>query len=213
LLRQAHTLIHSFRKGGIVLYQEILILRHGETEWNQSHRHQGQLDSPLTPKGRAQAQAMNGLIQPILAERPELEIFSSPLGRCQQTAQILLEGTGRSARSDPRLKEVHFGAWQGLFRSDIRAGWPGVDEMIEREGFLWNFHSPGGETYDDLRARAQSFLDDLTAPALIVTHGVLSRVMRALWLGLNEYDLDSLPGGQGVIFHLDPEAGHSTLAP
>ena len=63
----------------------------------------------------------------------------------------------------------------------------------------------------DLQHRADSLLRDLTKPAVIFTHGVLSRVLRARWLGLNEYEMLELPGGQGIVFHLSEQGGYQVI--
>ncbi|HHB81085.1 MAG TPA: histidine phosphatase family protein [Aliiroseovarius sp.] len=184
------------------MYNELYLMRHGETAWNRAHRHQGWLDSPLTARGQAQARAMGVWLVGEIAGRTDLAAFTSPQGRAMETAALVFAKTGLSPRPDDRLKEVAFGAWEGLLHEEVRAGWPWVVDAIEREGFLWHFLSPGGETYEDLRQRAEAFLQDLNGPAIVIAHGVLLRVLRAVWHGLTEYDLAAMSGGQGVIFHL-----------
>ncbi|MEZ5731205.1 MAG: histidine phosphatase family protein [Paracoccaceae bacterium] len=180
-------------------YPELYVLRHGQTEWNAEGRHQGRLDSALTEKGRAQARLLGEILR--WAGLAGFSAHCSPQGRAMATAAIALEGTGLSPSYDDRLCEVHFGAWQGLTAADIAARWP--DLAPERhDPFDWHFMSPGGERYEDLRDRASSFLQGLTGPAVIVTHGILSRVLRGLWLGLDHEGAREIEGGQGVVFHL-----------
>ena len=96
--------------------------------------------------------------------------------------------------------------WEGLTQAEIDAGWPDKATYAEQNPVEWHFSSPGGEGLHDLQARADSFLQDLSGPTVVFTHGILSRVLRARWLGLNEYEMLDLPGGQGIIFHLSSDA-------
>ena len=98
-------------------YPKIWFLRHGQTEWNRAYRLQGQLDSPLTKQGIADAHRQAAIIGPVLAQKPD--IYVSPLGRTRQTAQIALAGAACSY--DDRLMEIHAGDWQGRLREEILA--------------------------------------------------------------------------------------------
>ncbi len=189
-------------------YPDLYVIRHGQTEWNVAGRYQGQQDSPLTAIGRAQAQAVAGLVP-----TTGVQAFTSPLGRAKATAALVFQGTKRTAQEDTRLREVAFGDWEGLSWDDVAARWPDRAALAEQEPFLWHFQAPGGETLADVSARMQAFLDDLTGPAVVITHGVSGKVLRGLWLGLTEYDIAGLPGGQGVVFHLSRAHGHRVLTP
>ena len=187
-------------------YPEIYAIRHGQTVWNTQKRYQGRMDSPLTDMGRAQATAVGHALRAELPDRA-VAYYASPQGRVQETASHM----GVQPTNDPRLAEVSFGAWEGLNWDDIAAGWPERAAMAETEPFLWNFQAPGGETLADLQARARAFLADLTGPSVLVTHGITSKVLRAVWLGLNEYEISALAGGQGVIFHLSHPDGQRSI--
>lgn len=179
-------------------YPELFILRHGETEWNRAGRMQGHLDSPLTAKGRDQAARQAVL----LAEEtlPEDATFwVSPQPRARTTAAIALGAAADALSVDPRLREIHLGAWDGLTRTDIDAEAPGILDM----GFMaWMDHAPGGEGLTGLRARVADWLGALTGPAVVVTHGITSRMIRGVVLGLDVPGMEALPGGQGVIYHV-----------
>lgn len=190
-------------------YPDLLVIRHGETDWNRLGRHQGRMDSPLTAKGRGQAQHMGQILARIGRRLEPFQVFTSPQGRAVHTAQIALKG--RSAIPDERLCEVSFGDWEGKTLYEIRQGWPELAALAEEDPVSWHFMSPGGETLTDLERRADAFLKDLTGPAILFTHGILSRVLRARWLGLDWDGMLELPGGQGVIFHLSQEFGHVVL--
>ncbi|MDE9450642.1 histidine phosphatase family protein [Aliiroseovarius sp. Z3] len=192
-------------------HPELFVIRHGQTEWNLARRHQGRLDSPLTELGCQQAREMGVILRRIVGERQDVQAFSSPQGRALQTAELSLKPLGWPLTQDARLCEVAFGAWEGLTQTEINAAWPALSAMAEDDPINWHFMSPGGETYLDLERRADAFLADLSGPAVIFTHGILSRVLRARWLGLNEHEMLDLPGGQGIIFHLSDQHGHRTI--
>jgi probable phosphoglycerate mutase len=95
----------------------VIVVRHGETAWNNEKRWQGHLDSPLTAKGLSQAQA---LARRLSGERFSA-LYSSDLGRAHQTAQIIATATGHSVVLDARLRERKLGVFQGLTSDEIRA--------------------------------------------------------------------------------------------
>jgi broad specificity phosphatase PhoE len=180
----------------------LLLIRHGETQWNAERRYQGQLDSPLTERGIAQAVA----IAQRLAEFRELAsapVVASPLGRARRTAEIICANRRSTAfTTDDRLREITLGSWDGLFRDEIAALSPG---MFEKHGpYEWYFHSADGERYDDFHARLTSFLHDACKrpPLIIVAHGVVSRVLRGLYAGMPREAALSLPVPQDSIFRL-----------
>ncbi|MEL7133541.1 MAG: histidine phosphatase family protein [Pseudomonadota bacterium] len=177
-------------------YPDLLLLRHGETEWNRIGRMQGAADSPLTQRGRAQAEVQGRL----LGQR-DLDgwaFAASPLGRCQETARIALGARAALVRQDRRLIEITLGAWTGKLRSVIAADAP--DLFANGDGMNWYDHAPGGEGLEALYARTGAFLSELTTPTVIVTHGITSRMLRCHYLGLEPAAFADLPGGQGVIY-------------
>ena len=179
-------------------YPDLYILRHGQTEWNAEHRIQGGLDSPLTRTGLAQAAAQ----QRILGGRDltGYAAISSPQGRAARTAEIALEGLLGPIRYDARLSEIGVGEWQGLRRDDLV-----IDRVMDEteEGALDLYErAPGGEGFAALRRRCEAFLADLTGPAVLVTHGITSRMLRLVLLGRDISEIALLEGGQGNVFHL-----------
>ena len=181
-------------------WPEIYVLRHGQTEWNAAKRHQGQQDSALTPVGVGHAQAQGRILKASLKAPEKLDFFSSPSGRAWQTAGHALTQFGRPVQPDARLMEVSFGLWEGLTDAEVDAEFPG--NRIVTDVFDWHFTSPGGERLDHLVARTTSFLDDLTRPSILVLHGITSRVLRGVWLGLDRQGMSDIEGGQGNVFHL-----------
>src|SRR5579872_108996 len=94
---------------------DILLLRHGETEWNREGRYQGALDSPLTARGREQAAEIGALLAAYLGNPPPaLSFHTSPQGRAADTAAIVARVAGlEPARPEPLLREVSLGSWDG----------------------------------------------------------------------------------------------------
>lgn len=195
--RQAISRRQYVAKGLVMV--DLYILRHGETEWNRAGRMQGWLDSPLTEKGRAQAERQGELLAAAGVGRHH-RFWSSPQGRAWDTAGLALSRFGAPILRDDRLREIGIGDWSGLTRAEIArhsgTAFDGPDD------FFWMDAAPRGEGFDAVRARARSFLDDLDGPAVIVTHGILSRFLRAAVLDLDLEGTAGLPGGQGVVYRL-----------
>lgn len=172
----------------------LLLLRHGETEWNRERRIQGQWDTRLSTEGIAQARAWG---RSLAREGTDL-VISSDLSRAAHTARILGETLGVESVPDPRLREQDWGEWTGETIAEITTGRfaPGF-LAIERSG--WDFRPPGGESRGDVLARTLAFVRDVAArhpgkKILVVTHlGVLQCLMNHL-LGR-----DFLPGGPKVV--------------
>ncbi len=176
----------------------LIIFRHGQTEWNREGIFQGRLDSPLTTMGRQQAVGLIALIEP-LTRADTWQAFTSPSGRSKTTAALALGPLRYEPVHDERLLEVDVGDWSGMTEAEMMdAAGPDIPE----DPFLRNFHAPGGESYEAMCARVQSFLDDLTGPTIISTHGITSRIIRGLILGLNQEGMRTIEGGQGCIFLL-----------
>lgn len=171
---------------------DILLMRHGETVWNREGRMQGHLNSGLTDKGMAQAHALAEL----LAERDlsGWRLVSSPSGRALCTAGIALGSQAEPIRTDDRLMEIDIGEWSGRLHPDLRAEHPEL--FTEAAGrFAWYDAAPGGEGFAGLRARCEAFLDEMTGPTVVVTHGITLRMLRSLVLAGD----DSLLAAEGRI--------------
>ena len=152
---------------------DVWLARHGETEWARLGRHTGRTDVPLTDTGRAQAAALGRR----LAGRPFSLVLTSPLSRAAETTAIA--GFGDVAVADPDLREWDYGQLEGRLTEDIREEYPGWT--------IWRGPWPGGETLDEVAARAARVLERVaTTPGdvLVVSHGHLLRVLAARWLGL-----------------------------
>ena len=177
---------------------ELYILRHGETVWNAENRMQGGLNSPLTAQGRSQAIRQNRILAEI--DLSGFRAISSPQGRAFETAAIALAQHIPMIRTNDRLREIGVGDWQGKIREGLWEG-PPVEDGPDGPIAFYE-HAPGGEGFDALEARCLDFLAELQGPAVLVTHGITSRMLRTLILGHGRAGLGRLPGGQGNVFHL-----------
>jgi broad specificity phosphatase PhoE len=163
----------------------LIIVRHGESEWNRIGRYQGQADAPLSDLGLRQAEALAGRLQ----REPLDVIFTSPLQRAAKTAEAI-------ARHHPEvpfeqasaLMEIDHGEWAGLM----------ADEVIARYGAglrEWRAHPsrsqmPGGESFSNILKRVLDFKDQLckdfhTRNVLVSTHDVVVKILVADALGMN----------------------------
>ena len=182
----------------------LFFLRHGETFYNAEGRIQGQLDTPLSPRGRGQAgEAGRILADAIRADGRTFDAFgwiASPLTRAVDTMMLAraaagLPETGFSC--DPRLMELSFGRWQNLTWPEIRAKYP--REAAQRDAGVWTFTPPDGESYAALAERVGAWLSTLSGPTVAVAHGGVARALMTLIGGVSPSDAYSLPVQQGRV--------------
>ena len=184
----------------------IYLVRHGETEWNRAGRVQGHLDSPLTARGEDQAKRVGRTLARLIGAGDGFAMVSSPLGRVLHTAAIIRAEMGLApgdCPTDDRLKEITWGAWDGLTRDEIDAGDPGA--MARRLQNHWDFVPPGGgESYAMVAERVGDWLDDVAQGQRLVVfaHGTLGRVLRGVYAGLTEAETLALEEPQDACFRL-----------
>ena len=151
--------------------ERILLVRHGETEWSASGQHTSRTDLPLVEAGREQARAL----APALRGRTFARVLSSPLKRALETCE--LTGFGEVVELREELHEWDYGEYEGLTTPQIREQRP--------EWNLWQDGCPGGESPDQVSARADrllSSLADVDGHVLVFAHGHILRVFSARWL-------------------------------
>ncbi|MEP4198247.1 MAG: histidine phosphatase family protein [Aliishimia sp.] len=178
-------------------YQPIYVLRHGETVWNAEGRFQGALNSPLTPKGLQQAAQQGETLAKL--DLTQFDVRVSPQGRAFETAAIALARQATLLRTDDRLREIEVGDWSGQLRAGLSANGVVLEDTPDGPLGLYE-HAPGGEGFANLRARCAAFLADLSRPTICVTHGITSRMLRAVAMNKPASSLGDLPGGQGVVY-------------
>jgi broad specificity phosphatase PhoE len=170
---------------------ELILLRHGETEWSRARRHTGRTDIPLSPEGEAAAAAL----APALATRQMRAVFTSPASRAVRTAELAgLTG----AKPDPGLQEWDYGGYEGRTTPEIRAERPGW--YLWRDGVIPGDAQHPGETIQQVAARADAVLRRVRpllaeGDVALVSHAHMLRVLTARWL-----DLDPTAGR---LFQLD----------
>jgi broad specificity phosphatase PhoE len=164
---------------------EIVLVRHGETEWSREGKHTGRTDVPLTEHGRRQAQAVGAALH----GRRFALVLTSPLARALDTCR--LAGFGEVAEQRDELREWDYGAYEGRTTIEVRKEVPGWT--------LWRDGVPEGETIDEVAARVDRVIAELRSlegNALLFAHGHVLRVLAARWLGLEPH--------AGALFSLDP---------
>ena len=175
-------------------YPPLYILRHGETVWNAENRLQGRFDSPLTARGRAQAEAQREIL--MAQDLSGFTAFSSPQERAQETARIALAGL-LPFQPHRGLAEIGIGDWAGTCRGTLLARCPEARDTFD----LYEM-APEGEGFAALESRCRAFLDGLKGPHVLVTHGITSRMLRLIVLGRDRSQLRAMQGGQGVVYYL-----------
>lgn len=180
--------------------RRLVMLRHGQTEYNAGSRMQGQLDTDLSDLGREQA----AFAADALAKRQPLLIVSSDLRRALDTAVVLGDRCGQPVSIDARLRETHLGDWQGMTHLEVDEIAPGA-RLAWRDDARWAPH--GGESRIDVARRSLPLVHELVAqqtewgfagdrPVVLVAHGGLIAALTAALLGL---PADNWPvlGGMG----------------
>ena len=164
---------------------ELLLIRHGETEWSRSGRHTSRTDLALTEAGEARARKL----APLLAKYQPALVLTSPMSRARRTAE--LAGL-RPDETEPGLSEWDYGDLEGRTTEEIRTRYPGWT--------IWRGPWPGGETAEHVYERLCGVLDQVRprlagGDVVLVAHGHSLRVLALAWL--------MLPIGRGSILSLD----------
>lgn len=155
---------------------ELIIVRHGETEWTLSGQHTGVTEIPLTAEGEREAERLVPILLRLFRDRIPI-VYTSPRQRAVKTTKLSIPNVDFSI--EPLIAEYGYGQYEGLTPREIDALSPGWD--------IWRDGCPGGETTSAVAARADQFLAsavmDVTAPVVAVTHGHFSRILAARALG------------------------------
>lgn len=155
--------------------RQLLVIRHGQTEWSASGKHTGRTDVPLTDRGRDEARDAARTLSGWTLERA----YTSPLGRARETAEIVAPTCGLTVDAD--LVEWDYGVYEGETTPQTRERIPGWS--------VWTHPIDGGESHDDVGARVDRFLDrfDAEVPegnAVAFAHGHYLAILIARWCGL-----------------------------
>jgi broad specificity phosphatase PhoE len=153
---------------------EVVLVRHGETEWSRDGKHTGRTDVPLTDNGRSQAKALGD----VLRGWSFAAVWTSP--RARATESCRLAGLGDVAVVRDELQEWDYGSYEGRTTVEVREERPGWT--------LWRDGVPDGETAEEVGARADRVVTELRqldGAAAVFSHGHFLRVLTARWLGLD----------------------------
>jgi broad specificity phosphatase PhoE len=171
----------------------LILVRHGESTWNAEERLQGQLDPPLSDRGREQARALASIVNGV----PDDRVVCSDLSRARETAELI--GL-RPGRYDERWREIDVGSWGGKTAAEIDAQ---GEELTNWRG--GGRRAPDGETWDEFARRVAGALDELIeagGPWLVVCHGGCVRAAVAHVTGADALRLGSPPNASATVFEL-----------
>ncbi|MBF6289989.1 acid phosphatase [Nocardia cyriacigeorgica] len=185
-------------------HARLIVLRHGETTWSAQRKHTSITDLPLTERGEQQARAAGQLLTDLKLRTPL--VYTSPRLRAMRTAE--LAGLGESAVVDADLAEWDYGDYEGRTTAEIRETVPGWT--------VWTHPVPGGESADDVRARADRILAAVTEQlpardAVLVGHGHFSRVLIARWCEFDVREGRRFAMGTGAVSVLGYDHGAHTV--
>lgn len=186
---------------------KLLVIRHGETQWNVAGRLQGHLDTPLTLNGVRQAMAVAAHLSETVEALGEVSHWVSPLGRARQTASILAGIWGRPFEAfviAPMLAERRYGSWEGRTLDEIRQTMP---DQFEARGLApWTYAMPDGESPADLTQRLLTWLQGLNPDHahVVVSHSGCLRALRGLY---------SQAAPEEVLAYREPQTTAFLLAP
>ncbi len=171
----------------------LILVRHGQTDYNFSGRIQGASDIALNETGLAQARAVG---QSLSADESVVAVYSSPLGRAKSTAEAVAAPHGLEVMSDARLRERGFGDWEGLTRDEIEKGWP-FEFALWRAGVSSGLEKARVEHRADVARRFDAACREFSArhesgTVVVVAHGAAISLGLAAMIGAGEGDFRGL---------------------
>jgi len=184
--------------------KRIILVRHGETDWNKQGRFQGQIDIPLNKNGKAQAQAASEFLKNISIQKA----FSSSLSRPRETAQIILkEHPGIEISLKDNIKEIGHGKWEGKLESEIKSDWP---DLLQAWKILpEKVQMPDGENITQVSTRSITGWKEIcknlkeNETALVVAHDAVNKTILCHLLGLTPSNIWMIKQGNGGITVID----------
>lgn len=200
------------RTGGKAKMTLIILVRHGQTEWNRIERFRGRADIPLNETGLAQADAAG---QRVASAWQPTAVYSSPLSRAVKTAEAIAGHFNLPVQVHPGLADINYGEWQGLSPEEARQRWPeAIDAWYNRPD---EARIPGGETLGQLRQRLMASVDELALrhpeqTIVLVGHTVTNRTILLGVLGLGNQRFWHLRQDTCAINVIEAKAGDYTLA-
>jgi probable phosphoglycerate mutase len=189
----------------------IILVRHGQTEWNRIEHFRGRADVPLNETGLAQAEATG---KRVASEWQPVAVYTSPLSRSVKTAESIAKHYDLKVQIHPSLADIDYGEWQGLSPEEAGQRWPEeIDAWYNRPHLA---RIPGGETLFDLRARTMQTVNELAArhageTIVLVGHTVINRIILLGILGLGNDRFWRIKQDTCAINVFEAEAGDFVL--
>lgn len=186
---------------------KVILVRHGQTEWNFLKKYQGQIDIPLNDVGRSQVQRAGEY----LASNEKVEaLYCSDLSRTRETAEIVGKAINLSPSCDPRLREIAFGEWEGLTFAQAYEKYP--EEFDNWYNNPFKIRVPGGETFEQVINRSMEAVKEIRAKhkgtVVIVTHGGVIKAILSQSEAKNDLWKTSVdPGSITTLNFLDVSEG------
>lgn len=187
-----------------------ILIRHGQTQWNQKERFRGWVDIDLDETGIRQAEAA----APRIARWEVAAIYSSPLRRAMATAEIIAHPLGIPVAPLEGIIDMNFGVWQGLSIDEVKQNYPALFK-------LWRYSPqileiPQGDSLEDVRKRAAATIDDLAArhkdaTVVLVTHRVVCKVLLCHLLGLDNSHFWQIEQDTAAINIFEMSEGNATV--
>ncbi len=185
----------------------LLLVRHGETEWNRQGRFQGQIDVPLNDNGRAQGGKAAKFLQPVQIDAA----YTSFMARPKETAEIILQHHGGlTLYSVDELQEISHGEWEGLYEAEIESSYPGMLEQWQ--GAPETVQMPGGENLEQVWQRSIAAWKQIVAAhsggdqvqtVLVVAHDAVNKALLCHVLGLGPASFWRFKQGNGAVSVID----------
>jgi broad specificity phosphatase PhoE len=185
----------------------LLLVRHGETEWNRQGRFQGQIDIPLNDNGRAQGAKAGAFLQPVTLDAA----YTSFMARPKETAEIILQHhPDLTLHSVEELQEISHGEWEGLYESEIEGNYPGLLEQWQNRPET--VQMPGGENLEQVWQRSTAAWKQIVAAhsggdtvqtVLVVAHDAVNKALLCHVLGLGPASFWRFKQGNGAVSVID----------
>jgi probable phosphoglycerate mutase len=184
----------------------IILVRHGQTEWNVEGRYQGRLNSDLTEKGKEQSKRNASKIAKVLDLNKPFKIFSSPLGRAKESCHIICDELGIDKNKiifDERISEFNYGIFEGKTKEECKELYPQV--LAQREAHKWSYQIENGESYLLVTERLKSWLQSVSSEevVLMVAHEMVNRALRGIYCDLDSNSMLALRQANDLVLKLE----------
>lgn len=189
----------------------IILVRHGQTEWNRVERFRGRADVPLNETGLAQAEATG---RRIAAEWQPVAVYSSLLSRAVKTAEVIAKHFNLPVQIHAGLADINYDQWQGLTPDEVKERWPEIYHAWYSAPHTARI--PGGETLDELRTRGMAAVNELAnrhagQTIVLVGHTVINRIILLGVMGLSNDRFWQLRQDTCAINVFEADGGDFTL--